>query len=315
MANTISLYPTLNDRLKSKIILNTDLQFYFSQGQSKKKLHKIELDDNSNIFKLSDASGIWNCKENDFGIKIQCSIKHPNLLYGEEGIACENATLGIAIQWTSPSSKQRGAFKIGKIPNTTEQLNIANNHTFPKSSLRGTINFKILIFIESIGTPSENEIFLANTPGIILWESNKNTLVLDGEGTIFPIYEINNPQKPLWYLECDWDDPNIDLFSDSVSIFINRAHKNYKFLDNKSKVYNEQLLIEIFSSAYNIILNKLKEDNEFDFATHKSNANIGSVTNAIIYLIETRDWNISTPEQSSETLRKDLEKRILQNDF
>ena len=315
MSNTISLFPILNDRLKSKIVLTTISHFYYTQGQTKKNLHKIELEDNSNIFKLSDASGIWNPIENNFGIKANISIKHPNLLYGENGIVCKTATLGIAVQWTSPSSKQRGSFRIGKIPNIESNLELSHNHIFPKGELRGTVNFKFLIYLELIGVPSSNEEFFANTPGIILWESNKQTLILDGEGSTFPIYEINNPHKPLWYLECNWDDPNIDLFCDSVSIFINREHKNYKFLDSTNKAYNEQLLIEIFASAYNIILNKLKDDNDFDYANYKANSNIGSVANAIIYLIDTRDWNISTPELSSETLRKDLEKRIIQNDF
>mgnify|MGYP000754980168 FL=1 len=125
------------------------------------------------------------------------------------------------------------------------------------------------------------------------------------------MYEIHEPGQPLWYVKCDWIDPTYDLFSDSVSIYINTAHKNYKYLDKTKRTFDEQLLKEIMASALGVIITKLKEqENYWDATTSGEDLQNGSVSEAIHYFIDTLEWDVSGPEAMSLSIRKFFDQRI-----
>lgn len=312
MAANISLFPIINDELLGKIrYQTTPYELYYINEDQEFLLRTEEIKGSAMIHKIVDDDGIWSPDDFNFCIRRKYNIRTYQCLFGENGIACNDAILGIALMWTSSDSKQRGIIPIGDIKNSAKDIDLILNYEFSKAQLRGLIEFTTIIYIKTVGKPSLKEEHLANEYGYLLGELDKFTIKLDGEGSVFPIYEINEPRQPLWYVKCEWDDPTYEKFSDCISININRAHKNYKFLDKTKRTFNEQLLKEIMSSALILIITKLKEQgNYWDVTINGDDLQSGSVSEAIYYFINTLEWDVSTPEAISLSIRKFFDQRM-----
>ena len=100
-----------------------------------------------------------------------------------------------------PDSKQRGVIPIGEIENSQRDLEFELNYEFSEAQLRGSVEFSTIIYLKEAGTPLWGEEHLANQYGCILGElDNKFVIRLDGNGSVFPMYEIHEPGQPLWYV-------------------------------------------------------------------------------------------------------------------
>lgn len=312
MAANISLFPVINDELLGKIRFQASpYELYYIREDQESVLQAEEIESSIIMHKVTDEEGIWSPNDYNLCIRRRYSLRTYQCLFGEKGIACKNAVLGLALVWTSADSKQRGVLKIGDIRNSPQDLELRLNHEFLKAQLRGIVEFTTVIYIKEAGTPSWDEEHLANEYGCLLGELDKFIIKLDGTGSVFPIYEISELGQPLWYVKCDWDDPTYEQFSECVSININTAHKNYKYLDKTKRTFDEQLLKEIMASALILIITKLKEqDNYWDVTTNGDGLQKGSVSEAIYYFINTLEWDVSTPETMSISIRKFFEQRM-----
>ncbi len=312
MATNIPLFPTISDEMLGKISYKaTSYEFYYTDNDKEFLLRSEEIEKNIMMHKIIDDNGIWSIDDFNFCIKRSYSLSKCSCLFGENGIACKDAVLGIALVWTSSDSKQRGVIPIGDIENSQKDIDLILKYEFSKAQLRGLIEFTTVIYIKNTGKPSLEEEHLANTYGYVLGELDKFIIKLDGEGSVFPIYEVSDPLQPLWYVKCEWDDPTYEKFSDCVSININRAHKNYKFLDKTKKTFNEQLLKEVMSSAIILIITKLKEERIYwDATINGYDLNSGSVSAAIYYFINTLEWDVSKPENMSMSIRNFFDQRM-----
>lgn len=312
MAASISLFPTLNDELFGKIRYQvSQYEFYYIQEEQENFLRTEEIENGSMINKLMDDEGIWSPDEYNLCIRRRYSLRTYQCLFGENGIACSNAILGLALMWTSSDSKQRGVVPIGDISNSLKDLELILDYEFIQAQLRGLVEFTTIVYIKNVGTPSWEEEHLANEYGCILGELDKFIIKLDGTGSVFPMYEVNEIGQPLWYVKCDWDDPTYEQFSECISININTAHKNYKYLDKKKRTFNEQLLKEIIASALVLIITKLKgQEDYWDATISGNNLETGSVSEAIYYFVNTLEWDVSTPETISLSIRKFFDQRM-----
>lgn len=313
MAANISLFPVITDDLLGKTRFQASpYQLYYVRDDQEYVLRTEEVDSSTIVHKVIDDEGIWSPDDYQLCIRRKYSIRTYQCLFGPNGIACNNAKLGIALMWTSPDSKQRGVIPIGEIENFQRDLEFELNYEFSEAQLRGSVEFSTIIYLKEAGTPLWGEEHLANQYGCILGElDNKFVIRLDGNGSVFPMYEIHEPGQPLWYVKCDWIDPTYDLFSDSVSIYINTAHKNYKYLDKTKRTFDEQLLKEIMASALGVIITKLKEQEDYwDATTSGEDLQNGSVSEAIHYFIDTLEWDVSGPEAMSLSIRKFFDQRI-----
>lgn len=77
---------------------------------------------------------------------------------------------------------------------------------FEVAQLRGEVVFSTILYIADAGTPDSDELHLANTKGYVLGKLEDYTIKLDGNGSIFPVFEVSEPGQPLWYVRCDWID-------------------------------------------------------------------------------------------------------------
>ncbi|WP_242841987.1 hypothetical protein [Lachnospira multipara] len=302
----------INEEMLKKIRFQCyPYRFYYIRDEQEYELNSEPIDGSNFVFKLEDSDGIWTPDDYCFGLKRRYTLRTYQCLFGEEGVACNNATLGLAVVWTSGDSKQRGVITVGEITNSQKDLEFELNYEFKEAQLRGEVEFTTIIYIKSAGTPLGREEHLANEYGCILGELDKFTIMLDGNGSMFPMYEVYEPSQPLWYAKCEWDDPTYESFNECVSVFINKAHKNYKYLDKTKRTFDEQLLKEIIASALMLVITKLKqEDDYWEESLIGNDLKRGSVSEAVYYFVNTLEWDVSSMETLSLSIRKFLDQRL-----
>jgi hypothetical protein len=309
MSSNISTFPVLNDELKSKIrfTVSDGYDFFYERDNQEFELTAEDTGGSQLTYNLIDEEGIWSPDEYGFGIRRSYDLQYYGCLFGEKGVACTDAVLGLAVIWTSAQSRQRGSIEIGEIDtnNLSEPLHFNIQYEFKKAQLRGTVLFKTVLYIKNAGCPTPDELHLANMEGCVLGELDRYQIQLDGNGSVFPVFEVSDPGQPLWYVKCDWEEPAYDLFTDCVGIYINTAHKNYKYLDRNKRTFDQQLLSEVMSSAVCTFIEKLRLDRgEWDNAVNGTGLQPGSVSSAVNYFINTLDWDISSPEKLAVSVRK-----------
>ena len=319
MANTIFLYPSLTDNLKEGIFQAKKYTIYYVDKDGSEKELGYDVFDAGSTLNCLKTDGVWSVDENNLCIRRAVALKKFKKLFGPDGIACRNATIGVSVIWTSPDSRQRGAKSVLTISISKEDLAEEKDHTFAEGELeidfsdarlRGNVNFSTVLYIANAGTPEENEAHLANEEGFILGELDSYDLRLEGTGSLFPVFEVYEADQPLWYVRCDWTDPVSDSFAETVSININTAHKNYKYIDRTQKTFCSQLLVEVMSSALCCIIEKIRSENYLEQILGDDEMERGSVGEAVRYFSSTLGWDFSTPDKLSLSTRKFFDRRI-----
>lgn len=313
MANDILLYPSLNEDYISKIRFQKQKFNFYYTGQDDEEfaLQDEPIEAISSIYCIKDKNGFWTHQDFNLCLRRKYCLRTFQCLFGEKGIACNDAKLGLAIQWTSSDSRQRGVIRIGEFTLGDQILEAEAEKEFGKDQLRGVVNFTTVMYIAEAGHPTENEKHLANTNGYILGELDNFVIKLDGSSSTFPVFEMPEPGQPLWYVKCDWLDPTVDSFEESVSINLNTAHKNYAYIDRTQKQFDSQLLAEIMASAITLIIEKVRlEPGYWDQIMQGSDLAQGSVGQAIFYFMDTLEWDLSTPNSVSLCARKFFDQRM-----
>lgn len=312
MKNDILLYPSLNDDLISKIRFQTSkYNFYYTdKNDDEFDLVSEQLEASSKVYCIKDENGIWTQNDYNLCFRRKYCLRTFQYLFGENGVACTNAKLGIGIQWFSQNSRQRGMIPITIFSKEDDILEVEIDHKFGKAQLRGEIDFFTILYIAESGIPNELEGHLVNQEGYVLGQLDSFTIKLDGTSSTFPVFEVSEPGQPLWYVKCNWSDPTIDSFEDTVSINLNTSHKNYKYIEREQKTFDIQLLSEIMASAISIIIEKLRVDGALEEIVNNDDLEQGSVGQAVFYFKETLGWDFETPESVSLSVRKFFDQRM-----
>lgn len=320
MASPIFLYPTLSKELKdSGIFQGKKYSFSYTDNDGYERNLEYEAATEGVSVNCLKTDGVWSADKNNFTIKRTVALKCYRDLFGPQGIACRTAKLGLSLKWTSSDSRQRGAESIMEFSVTQEELSETKDHTFAEgeiekefscAKLRGDIEFSVVLYIAEAGIPEKDETHLANEEGFVLGEFDTFTLRIDGTGSLFPVFEVYEKDKPLWYVRCDWTDPLSDPFAESVSINLNTAHKNFKYIDRTQKTFCSQLLVEVMSSALCCIIEKIRSENYLEQILGDEEGEEGSIGEVIRYFAATLGWDFSTPDNLSLTIRNFFDRRV-----
>lgn len=313
MANDVMLFPSLSEELTKKIrFQKSQYKFFFTDANDEEhELLDEPVEALSTIYSIKDENGEWDQDVHNLGLRRKVLLRTFQCLFGEKGIACKNAVLGLAIIWTSSDSKQRGVIPIGTFSIDDDMMEAVVEKTFDKAQLRGEVELSTVVYIASAGIPGDNELHLANTNGYILGELETYTIKLDGRGSTFPVFDVYAPDQPLWYVKCDWIDPTQDALSESVSINLNTAHRNYRYIDRKQSTFNSQLLSEVMASAISVIVEKVRLQSAYwDQIVSNDSLAEGSIGQAIFYFSDALEWDLSTPESVSLCARKYFDQRM-----
>lgn len=319
MSSPIFLYPSLTDEMKEGLFQAKTYSFSYTDKEGCEKELDYEAAEISSSINCIKTDGVWSADKYNLCVRRSVAVRKFRKLFGPDGLACRNARLGISLVWTSSDSRQRGAepvmtFDIGNV-NTADKV----DHTFAEgeididfssAKLRGDVTFSTVLYIAEAGTPGEDETHLANEEGFVLGEFDSFVLRLDGTGSLFPVFERGEPDKPLWYVRCDWTDPVSDSFSESVSINLNTAHKNYKYIDRTQKTFCSQLLVEVMSSALCCIIEKIRSEGYLEVILGEEDTEHGSIGEVIRYFSDTLGWDVSTPDKLSLSTRKFFDGRM-----
>ena len=314
MAKNITLYPVLT-RLRSKDIFTISAPCikYSRAG----KVYPLTLNESdSSASSISDDQGYWNADEYNLIFEWEITYRNSGMLYDiEEGweyaCACHNAKIGLALSWYSSDSRRRHT-----IPFATLENDLDVSHTvkcikhFDIAELRGEVGFSLVLYLQEEGTPNDGEEHFANTPGTLLGEIGNFTICLDGKGSFFTICEVNKPGDALWEVEYNIDDPSTDLFSECVSININRAHPKYLLVKRDSGIFCQQLLNEIMGNAIATVIETVRayeKDDNFDCLLDFED---GSVAQALSYFRDILLWDFSSPITVSRSVRLFIDKNI-----
>lgn len=314
-------YPKLNNSMYSKIGYEHEVYKYYYENMGVIKYLDSESQNISNskseYVKLTDQQVNWNPEEHNLIIETKHVINNPGFLFGSNGLASANGSkIGIAVLWMNVESSTRGAVEIGEIhSNDVGPVEFLQKLKFEPKSIKGTLILQVVLYLKNVGIPKENEFHLAKEEGTIFGKLGEDTrIIIDGNGSMFPIMETNKPGEPLWWVECDWSDPTEDKFiQDNFCLYINNAHKDYDMLSLKEGIKNSPLLMEIIASAMQILITEVLSNEAFKSDTiNGTNLSPNSISSVVNYYIRNLGSDIDSKKsyELSKLIRMDLINRL-----
>ena len=316
MSKAFSLYPVLTSNLIEKAGIETEpteISYLDDGDYYPLSMEDKEGDEQKFSARLSDVRCVWSADTHNLILKKAGSIQHPDLLFGKDGIVPHDAIIGIAGIWSSKRSDLHGSIQYGKFGMRVNAYNFDQEYRFESGELRGSIHFKLVLYLKEAGQPYADEMHLANQTGIILGVIEEFDLIIDGSGSVFPIYYVNEPDRPLWWVSFSSTDPMEDAFDDqNVVLYLNQAHPSYGELKINDSLRESPLFLEVISSALYIIVQSVKElvDEEWDVIEAGEDLEQGTIAEAISYFINKLGWDTSSPVKLALSIHDYFDKNL-----
>ena len=300
---TLSSFPIIDTALLQKVrFQSSPFRFYYTDDNGEDK-DLVAEDSGSSIHPLNDDSGRWSPDVNGFGIERTYTVRCASFLYGPDGVACKDAILALALVWKSPDSRQRSACEIGVLPNDGTPHSFTLSKYFPKPRFKGRLDLQTVVVIKAAGKPSDEESHLANIPGTVLGPVDTFSVTFDGVGSMFPINIISDKDGLLWSIDCNIDDPLYDKFTECVSINLNSAHADYKYINPADKSnFNPSFLREVLAGAISTIVDYVRETDYWDDIKNGKGEE-ESVGQAMYYFASSLNLNMDDAKQCSIAFR------------
>lgn len=271
-----------------------------------------------NSYIVSDASDIWHPNDNNLDVQVSINIGNTGALFGTNGIANSNSTLGLAVLWKDKESCIQDTQIISSFTKNNKSVGTTTTISLPAGILRGVLVIEFIIYLVDAGTPIVSEGYFATEQGTILGDIAEHMLIIEGNGSVFPISETEGPiEDPLWWVEYNSEDPTIDSFTtDNFCIYINKSNPAYVCLKTHEDDYNHDMFIEILASAFQILIsnfNKWVQEN--DYSAGEDNYADGSIGRQIVYFKSIFDlhYDVSSPQIMAKDIRKALQKSFNYN--
>ena len=226
MSDNFSLYPIFNPDTSADIFaIQPYALSYVDEDNATCPLELKSSEGRGNHYFIEDPDGIWIHEDYGFKVEGKVRITDPSSLLGlnKNSIACMGSTLGLAFQWSSKTSSRKKTIEIGSFTKDDKNKEFNISVDFKKGTIRGELNFSIILYLKSSGTPQKGEELFINQPGYLLGELGSITIQIDGNGSILPVFYEDVRGAALWRVICNIDDPASDDFSNPeiVSIIIN----------------------------------------------------------------------------------------------
>lgn len=311
MSKVLTLYPMVDDNLRNKLICEFgDFEFSYNNPHYKElKTQLLEVSKETALLKFEDPDYTWDPEAHNLKVKRFSKISNPNFLFGEKGVVPNDSELAIGLIWSSKAVNIRGAKFLKTFTVDSERpLTFDIDIDFLKGTLKQELLLEVVIYVYKAGIVEPNEIHLCNIPGNIVGRLENTKIILEGNGSVFPIVEVEEATMPLWWVVCSWTDIQEDKFDvENIKICINRAHNNFDQVYTGKKIGNSPLFLEILGSALQTIIEKAKESPAWINVKSGDGLVPGSIGEAINYFINSFNWDISSPEKLSRSIRLYLE--------
>ncbi|SFC00237.1 hypothetical protein SAMN04488102_102160 [Alkalibacterium subtropicum] len=301
----IALYKKIDRQLLEKTRINLDPSLTYNNGI---ETSVIEIDED--IIAINEKDEQWAPDDHELTVNLGISIEEPYRLYGRNSVTSQQNELGIACHIYSKESHFQKTVPVGIINNTRDGKYINFSYVFPKSSLRGNVYLEFYIYLAEI---REEIPFQANKVGMILTEENLYDLelIIDGDGSVFPMTEFEEKDGPLWKLEKHWVDANDAIFDASnVNLSLNTSHPLFEQVKKGKTRISRAMMGDIMIQAMSQIIQQviIVENNDIEADDTYPN----SVLAAVKYWIETFEiTDTSSIFSISNTLRKHWERKLM----
>lgn len=317
--NQISLYKKITDDMlkESKIQIKSPTLTYISE-----ETETIAIDSNIEdsyikepqefYIQVNEFDTMWSPSENELFIEQEIIIEDPSILFGEFGVTSQKNKIGFGCHCYSRTSSFQKTYQCGVFGHGDGTIKLKYSEEFPAASLRGSIYFDFFFYLYE---KSEANLFEAKQEGLILSEDNllTLTLVVDGDGSSFPMSEFSDKEGPLWRLEKKWVDASIDAFDNSsVSLSLNTAHPLFLSLKKEHDKRNRALMGDIMIQAMGMIIQEviIIEQNNID----DEDLYPGSVLAAVAYWVSTFELDISNLFTIQNSLREKLDRQFIEGE-
>lgn len=317
--NELHFYPTVqfdaddeDDILKNAGYEPGPYSFYYRDHNDMRE----ELNVRKGIPSLVSKDNAWDIIHDGLWLEKSVRFNYPQRLQGPDGIICRKAVLGACIIWTNSSLKQMGYILPKRVIPDKSELQFYFEHFFAPGSIANDLSLKMILYVQK-PAPKEmvedDERFLMNECGVSLGTIDEYELSFKDNHAVFPVKQIKNKDKPLWYLELgDWEDPDEDMFSEeNLCLYLNTYYKSCPTFENFKD--SPELLIDIISTSYFMLFQKV--DNEHLSRIINSNSSDqpfepGSISEALSYLYRAMD---AEDKESFDSKRLELQMIAIQN--
>lgn len=299
-----------DETMEELLNVSIDLQFFYKdEDGSKQVLNQTEDYEYKTLLSNDDDS--WDYVEKGFGLTGNVILGSPSSsLFGPTQLVNADAELGFALQWLSKQSSQRGVIPLATITGTTpNDVIIPIDYYFLKDKLFGEVHISLVVYLKKASRNSLRG--QAQLPGTILGKLVDWVVILDGSGSTFPIVIVNEPDKPLWYVDFNYSEPLVEPFDkEYIAIYLNKAHVAFPSIQKPKTKLDQALYVEFLSGSLQLLLENLMECPDWQDIKDGRNCEEGSIGQVMHYFKTTLNWDLDTPEKLAMSLRKDLETRV-----
>lgn len=308
MSNLLESFPTVDSKLIEKMEYKIENVFFeYEKNGEARNLAMTPAGDN--IYYLDDEYSSWNPLENNLKIIISIKISNKNILFdSKEGIQDENSTIGVALNYYCRKTNLNYSKKIGTIKRDEEnEIIIDEIICFEKGKLADKLGVKIELFLEN----DNNSKVFANKSGTILGSLTSFLVMLEGKGSTFPIKIINENNDLLWSAHFDFEDVFEEKFSsDTVCLYLNSGHKDFKYLDTEGGNITP-LMKEIITEFLMLFINKIIEQgNDLNEVCSYEYDEIDSIGNIVKFWVNSFDIDTNSIENILSSTKKKVDELI-----
>lgn len=307
--NQIPLYRKIDSVMSERTGIEARKPHFFYN--SVEGLKEIDLgSDFEDVLTINEFEEGWTPVEHDLLIKQKYTFNDISALFGIDGVTMEGNKIGLAVHIYSKTSSIQKTISFASFSDISKKNEFIFEYTFPANSLRGTVEMDFFLFLQ------ENlncKPYQADKIGMILSENNIYSLsiVVDGEGSAFPITEFNQKDGPLWLLEKSWADATEDTFDNSnVNLKLNVAHPLFEQIKSGKTRASRALMGDVMVQAMSMIIQQviLIEGNSLDVAEDAISNSILSVVN---YWVITFEVDVSSLFTISNSLRSRFDTEMM----
>lgn len=312
--NDLSFYPILTqEQIKEAEIICFEYVFKYEKQDYDVVLNSENI--SLSIINVEEPQGDWTISENGMKISKIVQINNPSVLYGKDGVISRNAKFSVAILWKNFGVKQAGCILSESVSYNQGKWEYAFSHEFRGGELKGRLEMQVVLYIkEAAEKVDEGEEFLINEDGAVIGILETVNITGKEVGPEFPIKNKEMGKNgPLWVLDLDnWDDPFSDPFDENyVCLYLNQdMDERLLPMKNDSEIRNPEILIEILSTSYFLIIQKLENLEYLTEIKNGNKATEGSIAAVIQNFINSNDLDFSSPEKLRNTIFESIREKI-----
>jgi hypothetical protein len=252
-----------------------DLSFFIKTDQNQNQLVQKTVEEHNDFYLI--GRNVWNIEKEDLIVRVSIKINIDELykIYH----MYENLTLALIINWQSPDSKVKGfsepcILKKESQDASNQEIEKTIELTFHKNKYNKKIVLNFSIIVHDI--KNSYDLVKGLKVGFL---SQKITLSIEGNITLFPIALIEDLGGPLWTLHYNVEDIQSDPFeTDMVALHLNTKHPHFKDLDLNSGKFSS-LYIEVITYWFYLLLTKIKDEEIDAFKMILNHVDTGTIAN------------------------------------